>query len=184
LAQRSYSNAIEQGVYVLFISTLEHSQILEYLRVDIVNFLVVPNRVFTEEVEGDFAGLVERDVFAAKRATTNSIRLVLTLLVARTKSVLIDEVDGGCALACRRQLHLEICFIVCTNAVDRVLLHHQRVVTIGVETTYLQLACLLELITIALALDGAGSRKEDVFALAVDILFPMREPSDSVVVDH
>lgn len=52
------------------------------------------------------------------------------------------------------------------------------------ETIYLQLARLLELIAVALALDGAGSRKEDVFALAVDILLPMRKPSDSVVVDH
>lgn len=151
---------------------------------DIVDFLVVPNRVFTEEVEGDFAGLVERDVLAAKRATANSVRLVLSLLIARTKSVLVDEVDGSCALACRRQLRLEICFIVCTNGVDIVLQHHQRVMTIGLETIYLQLAGLLELITVALALDGAGSCKEDVFALAIDILFPMCKPSDRVVVDY
>ena len=97
---------------------------------DIVNFLEIPNRVFTEEVEGDFAGLVEGDVLAAKRATTNSVRLVLTLLVARTKGVLVDEVDRSCALACRRQLRLEICFIVCTNVVDIVLQHHQRAMTI------------------------------------------------------
>ena len=100
---------------------------------NIVDFLVVPNGVFTEEVEGDFAGLVERDVLAAKRATANSVRLVLSLLIARTKSVLVDEVDSSCALACRCQLRLEICFIICTNSVDIVLQHHQRVVTIGLE---------------------------------------------------
>jgi len=152
--------------------------------VDIVNFLVVPNRVFTEEVEGNFARLVERDVLAAKRATANSVRFVLALLVARTKSVLVDEVDGGCALACRCQLRLKIRFIICTDSIDIVLQHRQRVMTIGMETMYLQLARLLELITVALALDGAGSRKEDVFALAIDILLPMCKPSDSVVVDH
>lgn len=151
---------------------------------DIVDLLVVPDRVFTEEVEGDFAGLVERDVLAAKRATANSVRLVLSLLITRTKSVLVDEVDGSCALACSRQLRLEICFIVCTNGVDIVLQHHQRVMTIRLETIHLQLARLLELITVTLALDGAGSRKEDVFALAVDILLPMCKPSDSVVVDY
>ena len=151
---------------------------------DIVNFLEVSNRVFTEEVEGDFAGFVERDVLAAKRATANSVRLVLSLLITCTKSVLVDEVDGSCALACCRQLRLEICFIVCTNGVDIVLQHHQGVMNIVLETIYLQLARLLELITVALALDGTGSREENVFALAVDILLPMCKPSDSVVVDY
>ena len=88
---------------------------------DVVNFLEVANRVFTKEVEGDFSGLVKRDVLAAKRAAANSVRLVLALLVARTKSVLVDEVDGGRTLAYRRQLRLEICFIVCTNSIDLVL---------------------------------------------------------------
>lgn len=52
------------------------------------------------------------------------------------------------------------------------------------QAAYLQLARLLELITVALALDGTGSREEDIFALAVDILLPMCKPSDGVIVDH
>ena len=151
---------------------------------DIVDLFVVPNRVFTEKVKGDFAGLVERDVFAAKGATADSVRLVLTLLVARTKSVLVDEVDGSCALSYCHLLRLEISFIVCTNDIDMFLRTSSAAKAMGMDVTDLQLARFLELITVAFTFDGASSREEDVLAVAVDIFLPMRKPSDGVVVDH
>lgn len=76
-------------------------------------------------------------MLTAKRATANSVRLVVALLVARTKSILVDEVDGGCTLAYRRQLRLEICFIVCTNSVDMVLQTPSEGEIIGADATYL-----------------------------------------------
>lgn len=49
--------------------------------------------------------------------------------------------------------------------------------------TYLELARLLELVHIALALERAARREEDVFVVAIDVLNPRRKPSDGVVVD-
>ena len=49
--------------------------------------------------------------------------------------------------------------------------------------TCLQLARLLELVHIALALERTARREEDVFVVAIDVLNPRRKPSDGVVVD-
>ena len=48
--------------------------------------------------------------------------------------------------------------------------------------SHLELASTFKLVAITLALDRARCCQEDVFAIAVDVLFPMSEPGHGIVV--
>lgn len=50
------------------------------------------------------------------------------------------------------------------------------------RVTNLELASFLELIPVALALQGAARSKEDVLVVAVDVLNPVRQPGYRIVV--
>ena len=94
----TYSQPIEKVVALrgLF---LEDADVLEDL-VGHRNAIVVTNRVLAEEIEDDGVGRAERDVLELQRAAADCVCLVFTLLVAGSEGELIDEVDGGCSLAC------------------------------------------------------------------------------------
>lgn len=50
--------------------------------------------------------------------------------------------------------------------------------------THLQLTRLLKFLHVALALERTAGREEDVLVVAVDVLHPVRQPSDGVVVHN
>jgi hypothetical protein len=112
----THGDTIEQ-VVIIGLVLLEDPNVLEYLLVD-RNTLVVPNGVFTKEVEDDVVRLLEGDVLTAEGATTDGVRLVFALLVTCTKRKLVDKVHRRGTLTVSHDLVLEIRVVVLTNAVD------------------------------------------------------------------
>ena len=120
--RKTYVDAVEQTIVVILI-LLEYAHVLEDLLVDL-DTVVVPDGVFAQEVEGDviFAFVVlERDVLATQRTTADGVRLVLALLVTRTKGKFVDEVHGRRALALGHDFRLEVVLVVAAYAIDVVL---------------------------------------------------------------
>ena len=79
-----YIDTIEH-VVTFFLIILEQANVFEHLGLN-GNAIVVPDRVFTEEIKDNEIGSLQRDMFATQRATADRIRFIFTLLVARTKS--------------------------------------------------------------------------------------------------
>ena len=105
--EKTYVDAVEQTIVVVLI-LLEYAHVLEDLLVDL-DTVVVPDGVFAQEVEGDviFAFVVlERDVLATQRTTADGVRLVLALLVTRTKCESVNKVHGRGALSVSHEFRL------------------------------------------------------------------------------
>lgn len=178
-------NTIEQGVLIRFV-LLENPDILENLRIDF-DLLVVPDRVFTQEVKAKNVGRLQRDVFTTERATPNGIGLVFAFLVASSKSKNINEVHSRSSLPIRHLFRLEIFSVICPDPVDVVLRGAcvNPADWISVEDlTHLQFTRLFKLDHVALSLERASRSEENVLVVLIDVLDPIGEPSDGVIMDH
>ena len=51
------------------------------------------------------------------------------------------------------------------------------------RSPYLKLAGFFEFLHVTLTLQGTSGSKEDIFRVAVDILLPVGEPSDSIIIN-
>lgn len=78
----------------------------------------VAHRVLAEEVKGDLRRRREGDMLAAEGTAAHSVRLVVALFVAGTKSEAIDEVKRGRTLTRGHHLVGEILLVVLADAVD------------------------------------------------------------------
>jgi hypothetical protein len=81
----AYVEAIEDHVAGGLGRLLEDLQVLENLRRDF-NGIVVPDRVFTQEIEDNLVRRLEGNVFIPQRTTADSVGLVLTLLITSSES--------------------------------------------------------------------------------------------------
>lgn len=78
-------DAVEDGITLALPVPLEDPDVLKDLRRD-GDDVVVPDRVFAEEVENKLALRLQSDVFVPQRAAADSIRFFVTLLVTCTQS--------------------------------------------------------------------------------------------------
>lgn len=88
--RKTHVDTIEQFILGV-LAVLEDADVLVHLLVD-RDLVVVPDRVFAQEVEHELVGRLERDVLAAQRATADGIRFVVALLVASSKREFVNEV--------------------------------------------------------------------------------------------
>ena len=102
----------------------------------------------------------------AEGAAADCVSLVLVLLVASPQRELVDEVEGDCALADAHLLGLEVGLVALADAAD----------------VLLQLAGLLVLLPVLLALELGRRVEHDVLDLVLDVLRPGRQPRHRVVV--
>lgn len=112
-------NTIKQSVIVRLV-LLEDPHVLENLRVNL-DLLVVPDRVFTQEVKAKNVWRLQRDVFTAEGATTHGICLIFTLLVTCSKSENIDKVHCRGPLPVCHLFRLELFPVICPDAIDVIL---------------------------------------------------------------
>jgi hypothetical protein len=96
---------------------LEDFDILEHLRIDL-DLLVESHRVFTQEVKDDLVGRFESDVFVSQGTTTDSIRLVFSLLVSCSEGESVYEVKSGGSLSLCGDLRLEVLGVDFSDLVD------------------------------------------------------------------
>ena len=113
---KTHINTIEQGV-ALLLALLEHHDILEDLLID-RHTVVVTNGIFTEEIEDEEIRVFTGNVLETQRAAADGVRLVVILLVTRSKRELVDEIHGCGPLTDLHDLGLEFCVIVSTDAID------------------------------------------------------------------
>jgi hypothetical protein len=118
IEQKAHRNSIKEHVSILLWLGLEQAEILENLWIDVVDFLVVPDRVLAQKVQDNEARFVQRDMFQTQRATANGVCLIFSFLVTRSKCVLIDQVHCGGSLTIGHYFGLEIGLIILPNAVD------------------------------------------------------------------
>lgn len=97
---KTHRKSIEKEISDSFGFLLEDLDVLEDLFVDL-DFVDVPDRIFTEEIERDLVRRREGDVFETKGTTSDRVGFVFSLFVSGTKSESIDEVDGSRTLASR-----------------------------------------------------------------------------------
>jgi hypothetical protein len=119
MRRSAYIHAIEEMI-ALGLVILEYPNVLEDLRLD-RNTIVVPNGIFTEEIEDDEVGCFEGDVFAAQRAAPDGVSFVFTFLVPGTKSQPVDEVHGCGPLPVGHDLVLEVGSIFAPDGIDVIL---------------------------------------------------------------
>lgn len=141
------SESIEEQVADLLGLLFKQLEVLEHLLVDL-DLVDVTDRVLSQEVEDNARRGRKRDVLEAERAAADRVGLVGALLVAVTEREAVDEVDGRRALPHHRLLVLEVRRVVLAHSVD-VLLERAR---------------LLELLVVALALEGRTRGEKDVSA--------------------
>lgn len=112
-----------EDVIVIVLVFFEDTNILEDLRVN-GDSIVVPNRIFSQEVENEEVRLLQGDMLASQGTTTDSICLILSFLVTGTKSKFINEVHCSCALTVSHDFVLQLSFVVLSNTVDMFLQGH------------------------------------------------------------
>mmetsp|Transcript_43671 Transcript_43671/g.83339 ORF Transcript_43671/g.83339 Transcript_43671/m.83339 type:complete len:493 (-) Transcript_43671:238-1716(-) len=164
---RARINQVEHVLIALL--ALAHAlECCEHLQLHLV-FLLIPNRVLTQEIKLHRAWLGEKQVPDAQRAAPHRVRQVVVLLPARAQRQLVNQIH------CHRHLHHllvlggPVLLVVLADAVDVVL----------------ELARLLVFLEVTLALDGALRRKLHVLpVLGVDGVAPARQPRHAVVVHH
>jgi hypothetical protein len=128
----------------------ENLDILEHLLVHL-DFLVEPHRVLTQEIKDDPVRRLERDVLVSQGTTADRVRLVLALLVTRTKRKLVDEVQRSRTLSVRHDLGLEVLGVVLPDPVDVFLRWSQPTATAEHTrwmSTHDELSSLLELLPV------------------------------------
>jgi hypothetical protein len=115
----TYIHAVEE-VIALGLVLLENPDILEDLRLD-GDAIVVPNGIFTEEIEDDEVGCFEGNVLTAQRAAADGVSFIFAFLVPGTKSQPIDKVHGCGPLPVGHDLVLEVGGIFATDGINVVL---------------------------------------------------------------
>lgn len=115
----AYSDSIEQVVLRLLV-VLEDTDVLVHLQVDL-HPVVVPNRIFTQEIEDNPVGGFECDMLASERATTDSVSFIFSLFVTSTKGKLVDEVHGGRPLTICHDLGPQVGGIGVADFIDVIL---------------------------------------------------------------
>ena len=180
----THVDTIEQSVFIRLV-LLEDPHVFEHLRIHF-DLFEVPDRVFTQEIKAKDVGGLQRNVFAAERATAHGIGLVLALFVTSSKSENIDEVHGRGPLPICHLLRLEFFPIIRTDPIDMALRYvsvNNRSVS-GEILPYLQFARLFELGHITLPLEGTTGSEENILVVLVNVLDPVGKPCDRVVVDY
>jgi hypothetical protein len=99
----THRETVEQIIALALRFRFEDLDVFEDLRV-YLDLLMEPHRVFTQEIEDDFVGRLERDMLVPQGTTSDGVRLVLALLVARSEGETVDEVQCRCALTVRSDL--------------------------------------------------------------------------------
>ena len=113
---RAYVDTIKQ-VVAFFLVVLKQADVFEHLWLN-GNAVIVPDRVFTEEIKDNEIGSLKRDMFAAQRATADRICFIFPLFITRTKSQSIDEIHGSRPLSVSHDLALQVGLIICTDSRD------------------------------------------------------------------
>lgn len=139
---RIYVDTIEQ-VVTFFLIILEQANIFEHLWLN-GNAIVVPNRVFTEEIKDNEIGSLQRDMFAAQRATADCICFIFPFLVTCTKSQSIDEIHGGRPLSVSHDLTLQFGLIICADSCDMILARNKYFTSRMILIIYLELTGFLK----------------------------------------
>lgn len=161
---------------------LEQSDILEDLLVDLYS-VVVANGIFTQEVENEVVGRLAGDMLVAQRATADSIRFVIALFITSSQCETVDEIHRGGTLSLQHNLVPEVGCVIGTDAIDVFLRNKSATPQNRLSTVvYLQLTRFLEFIHVALTLDGTTRSQEHVFVVSVDVLDPVGQPSDCLIV--
>ncbi len=117
----SYSDSVEQ-IVVIILSLLEDPNILENLWFDL-HSIVIPDRIFTKEIEDDKIRCFKSNVFTPQRTAANCIRFVFTFFVTRSKSEFVNEIHGSSTLPIGHHLWLEVGLVVLPDTVDVVLMN-------------------------------------------------------------
>lgn len=165
-SEDTYSQPVKDVVAVCLGGLLEHLEVLEHLPFH-GELVVEANAIFTQKVENDRLGLAERDVLKLERAAADRLSLVVgILLVAGSQRKPVNQVHGCGALPVRHDIAFQLLVVVGTDPVN----------------VLLELAGLLKLLEIGLALDSAVGGQHDVLVVAVDVLLPHGKPSGLVVV--
>mmetsp|Transcript_24663 Transcript_24663/g.41360 ORF Transcript_24663/g.41360 Transcript_24663/m.41360 type:complete len:345 (+) Transcript_24663:655-1689(+) len=137
-------------------------------RLDHLDLLLKQHTVLTKERQLHDKVIHQGDVLDTQRAAAHSVSLVLALFVSDTESEVVDEPKRCGPLALK-------------GVSWRSKLGH--VSASDVADVARELACLLELLEVRLALETAGRREPDVLEMVVDVLLPEGEPGDFIVVD-
>ena len=112
-----------EDVIVIILVFFEDANILEDLSFN-GDAIIVPDRIFSQEVENEEVRLLQGDMLASQGTTTNSICLIFPFFVTSTKSKFINEVHCGCALTVSHDFVLQLSLIVLSNTVDMFLQDH------------------------------------------------------------
>ena len=116
---RTDGDTVEKRVLIVHV-ILKDADVLEDLSV-YLDLLVVPDGIFTKEVEGDQVRRLQCNMFASQRTTADCIRLIFALLITSTKRELVDEIHRRCALTLAHVLALQCFIVVETDLVDVIL---------------------------------------------------------------
>ena len=112
----THIHTIEYTITLVMIS-FEDDDILEDLIVD-PDTVIVTNGIFTQEVEHKRIRGIAGDVLEPQRATTNSVSLVVALLITRSKCKFVDEVHCSSTLTNLSDLRLELRGVIGANTSD------------------------------------------------------------------
>lgn len=165
-SEGTHSQPVEDVVAICLGRLLEHLQVLEHLPLH-RELVVEANAIFAQKVEDDRVGLAERDMLKLERAAADRLSLVVgILLVAGSQRELVNQVHGCGALPVRHDIALHLLVVIGTDPGD----------------VLLELAGLLKLLEVGLALDSTVGGQHDVLVVAVDVLLPHGKPGGLVVV--
>lgn len=175
-----YVDAIKQ-VVTFFLIILEQANVFEHLWLN-GNAVVIPNRVFTEEIKDNEIGSLQRDMFAAQRATTDRICFIFPFLVTRTKSQSIDEIHCGRPLSVGHNFTLQVGLIICADSGDVILTRSKCLASEMILFLYLEFTSFLKLRHVTLALQRATRGQKYILVVAVDIFHPVSKPGHGFIV--